>query len=196
MEVASIKTIKTPGSVLNQKGYELVSEQDIPLTAREWLRLEQLTEEMNLNYEKVDVVGDTSEDLSLNVFRVKKPGDSKIYHEEFMSLIGSQKMLSFYQKICKNPRLVIDRCQVHLYKTGDYIARHIDRESYQGYLFSLLFALSKDFSGGEMVLYNNNDSNKFKIPYRGLLFSDSGIPHEVLPIKSGIRKSLAIFLME
>lgn len=142
-------------------------------------------------------MGDTHEALSMRVFRVKKPGNNQIFHQELMHIIGSSKMLNFYRKICQNNKLFIDRCQVHLYKKNDYIARHVDQESYQGYLYSLLWAISKEFLGGEMVLYSKRvPVDTFKIPHRSILFANSAIPHEVLPVKLGIRKTAALFLME
>ncbi len=183
------------GSNLIKNGYELVLEPDIPLTNNEWSRLELLTEQKNLAYTQPEM-GDTKEELSLNVFRIKIAGDNKIYHEELMSLVASPKMLDFYRKICGNSKLIIDRCQAHLYKENDFIARHVDRESYQAYLYSLLFSVSHQFTGGEMVVYSNQGTTKFKIPMHAILFGDSAVPHEVLPIKSGIRKTIALFLME
>ena len=191
-----IKPAAYAGQTLEKNGYTLCTEQNIPFTQAEWSRLEVLTDEENLCYSKPQV-GDTDESLSMGVFRIKKPGDLKIFHEELMHIIASPKMLNFYRETCQNNKLLIDRCQAHLYKTNDFIARHVDKESYQGYLYSLLFAISQDFSGGEMVLYNNKGTvDTFKLPYRSLLLADSAIPHEVLPVKSGIRKTVAFFLME
>lgn len=196
MKVSSQMRRISKDSALEYNGYEVIYEHDIPFSRKEWEQIERLTTENNLSYVKV-YNGDTSEALSLNVFRVKKPGLNEIYHDELMEIVGSKKMLDFYRQICKNNKLKIDRCQVHLYKKNDYIARHIDKESYEGYLYSLLFAISDNFSGGEMILYNKKGSaDKFVIQNHSLLLFDSDIPHEVLPIKSGIRKTLAMFLME
>ncbi|HXH54590.1 MAG TPA: 2OG-Fe(II) oxygenase [Gammaproteobacteria bacterium] len=193
---ACIEPAVYTGQTLEKNGYTLCTAQDIPFTPTEWARLEFLTDEENLSYSKAQV-GDTNESLSMGFFRIKKPGELKILHEELMQIIASPKMLNFYREICQNNKLWIDRCQAHLYKTNDFIARHVDKESYQGYLYSLLFAISQDFLGGEMVLYNNKGTvDTFKLPYRSLLLADSAIPHEVLPVKSGVRKTLAFFLME
>lgn len=185
------------GDSLRNSGYELIAEQNIPLTYDEWLRLEFLTEEQNLPYSQGNL-GDTQEALSMKVFRIKTSRSKEILHLELMTLIGSPKMLDFYRRVCGNNKLIIDRCQAHLYKKDDFIARHIDRDSYEDYEFSILIAISQDFTGGEMILYQVGKietANKFKLPNRTALIADSGIPHEVLPLQSGIRKTIALFLM-
>ena len=47
-----------------------------------------------------------------------------------------------------------------------------------------------------MVIYKNETTDSFKIPYHSLLVTDSDIAHEVLPVTSGIRKTIAIFFKE
>jgi len=180
---------------LQKNKYLLIPKENIPFTKEEWERLNFFTEEQNLPYSKVNK-GDTHEAVSANVFRIKLAGNDSILHEDLMNILGSSKMLNFYRKIANNDQLIIDRCQAHLYKENDFISRHIDRESYSGYLYSILLAISEDFTGGEIILYGENTADKFAIPYQSILFADSNIPHEVLPVKSGVRKTIALFLME
>lgn len=196
-DLKDIQWLNYPGTSLAQKGFEYITEKNCVLSSLEWKRLELLTDQTVLPYTKINV-GDTQEDLSLSVFRIKKPQEAEIHHSELMNILGSPKMLAFYRSICNNKHLIIDRCQAHIYETGDFISKHIDRESYQGYLYSLLFSLSEDFSGGEMVLYDikGGSPETCKIPPRTILFADSGVPHEVLPVTSGCRKTIALFLME
>lgn len=175
--------------------YLLIPKEMIPFTKKEWELLKFFTEEQNLQYFKSNR-GDTNESLSMNIFRIKLAGDDRILHEGLMDIIGSSKMLNFYREIAHNDQLIIDRCQAHLYKENDFISRHIDRESYSGYLYSILLAISEDFTGGEIILYRENTTDKFAIPYQSMLFADCNVPHEVLPVKSGVRKTIALFLME
>ena len=180
---------------LEREGYEFFDLDKIPFTSSEWSRLTQLMDEKQALFTRV-YVGDTTEASSLSVLRVKNPDNANILHQELMNLVGSKKMIDFYRKICKNENLVIDRCQAHIYKEGDFISYHVDRESYSGYLYSLLFYISDDYAGGEMVMYIDGKACKFNIPKGTLLLADSSIPHEVLPVKSGVRKTVAVFLME
>jgi hypothetical protein len=180
---------------LQKNKYLLIPKEIIPLTKEEWELLKFLTEEQNLQYFKAKT-GDTKEALSMNVFRIKLAGDDRVLHEGLMNIIGSSKMLNFYREIANNDQLIIDRCQAHLYKEKDFISRHIDQESYSGYLYSILLAISEDFTGGEILLYKENRVDKFTIPYQSILFADCNLPHEVLPVESGIRKTIALFLME
>jgi len=44
-----------------------------------------------------------------------------------------------------------------------------------------------------MILYIDGKANTFNIPKETLLAADSGIPHEVLPVKSGYSKNSSGF---
>jgi hypothetical protein len=92
------------------------------------------------------------------------------------------------------------------YTDGDFFSKHKDIDYFTGGISGKFvpnfrkfiggFHLYSDYTGGEFVLYNDiekiNILNKPGIVY---LF-DSSIEHEVLPIKTGIRKSIVFFINE
>jgi Rps23 Pro-64 3,4-dihydroxylase Tpa1-like proline 4-hydroxylase len=83
------------------------------------------------------------------------------------------------------------------YNVGDFFSKHRDSDYLKnGALrkFVVGFHLYSDYTGGDFVLYDDmhrtNILNNAGVVY---LF-DSDIEHEVLPIKTGIRKSIVIFI--
>jgi hypothetical protein len=76
------------------------------------------------------------------------------------------------------------------HKDSDYLKKDVVRKFVGG------FHLYSDYTKGEFVLYNSiekiNILNKPGVTY---LF-DSSIEHEVLPIETGIRKSIVFFINE
>ena len=76
------------------------------------------------------------------------------------------------------------------YKTGDYVKKHVDTSSEQHRTLSCSLILNDDYGGGEMSFFNGEIKPDLK---RGdlLIFPSSfTYPHEVLPVKSGIRYSI------
>jgi PKHD-type hydroxylase len=72
---------------------------------------------------------------------------------------------------------------------------HVDEtKSYTGMRRSLSFSLQLShpdtYTGGEVLAYNGDTTFEFNKAYGSITFFDSGLMHEVLPIKTGIRKSL------
>lgn len=85
------------------------------------------------------------------------------------------------------------------YNEGNFFSKHKDSDYLQNGAvrkFVVGFHLYCDYTGGEFVLYNDiektNISNKPGVVY---LF-DSDIQHEVLPVETGIRKSIVMFINE
>jgi len=83
------------------------------------------------------------------------------------------------------------------YNEGDFFSKHKDNDYLKNGVVRKFvggFHLYSDYTGGEFVLYNDvekiNILNKPGIVY---LF-DSNIEHEVLPIETGIRKSIVFFI--
>ena len=80
------------------------------------------------------------------------------------------------------------------YNTDDYVCEHVDTHSGQHRTLSCSLILNDDYEGGEISFFNN----KYKpMLMRGdLLIFPSGFayPHQVLPVKSGIRYSIVTWI--
>jgi len=90
------------------------------------------------------------------------------------------------------------------YSDNDYFSKHKDNDYFTNGMSGKFvpnfrkfvggFHLPSDYTGGDFVLYN--DMEKIKIlnnPGVVYLF-DSSIEHEVLPIETGVRKSIVFFI--
>tara|TARA_R110002111_G_scaffold181887_1_gene247456 strand:- start:160 stop:723 length:564 start_codon:yes stop_codon:yes gene_type:complete len=145
------------------------------------------------NFEPVEK-GDTDESSSLLCLRIKKPDINLYTSKKVENLLGKNEFISFLKSQTNLKRIEIDRCQAHVYKTGDFLSLHNDTESCAEYKYSCILFLSDDYEGGEFKVYNRGNCYSFKPNYGSLLIIKSGLMHEVCKIKKGIRKVLVFFL--
>ena len=79
------------------------------------------------------------------------------------------------------------------YKTGDYVKKHVDTSSDQHRTLSCSLILNDDYVGGEISFF---DDKKLNLKKGDLLIFPSSFtyPHQVLPVKDGIRYSIITWI--
>jgi PKHD-type hydroxylase len=69
-----------------------------------------------------------------------------------------------------------------------------ETKSYTGLRRSLSFSMQLSepdtYTGGEVMIYNGDVTFESNKTFGSITFFDSALMHEVLPVKTGIRKSL------
>lgn len=83
------------------------------------------------------------------------------------------------------------------YENGQEFKYHWDNGGEYDYrIKSISIQLSENYEGGEMVLWGYNGDVLFDKTIGNIIIFDSGLPHQIFPIKSGIRYSLVFWLKE
>lgn len=177
-------------------GSALVPTELVPLTELEWQQLDGLM--LEVNYEKV-VGGDTGDSHSVWVGRFVndeiRPMPLSELTTPLVALIMSEKMQQWYGFFVTDEKLCLRRCQANVMKTGDFIGYHIDQDTTPDYTATFVFLLNDDFEGGEFVTYHmDSDPNHYRSKKYNVLVNRGDLPHEVTPVTSGCRRSLACFL--
>ena len=80
------------------------------------------------------------------------------------------------------------------YKTGDYVKKHVDTSSEQHRTLSCSLILNDDYDGGEMSFLDGEVKPDLKKGDLLVFPSSFTYPHEVLPVKSGIRYSIITWI--
>jgi hypothetical protein len=117
--------------------------------------------------------------------------------------VSADRILSILQKAaaiqrCREmlgaPYLVIRRAQTNVISAGGYIGLHTDSESNPEYLANVVIGLTDEYSGGDYVIHHGSRSQAFRLRRGTVLISLNDVPHEVTPVSSGLRCTLAFFL--
>jgi len=170
----------------------LFSPEEIPFSEQEWQQLERLLH--NSEYEHI-IGGDADESHSVQVSRyfndVEQPTALNQYSREIETLVMSDKMRDFYQQFTGTSKLCLRRCQANRLQTGDYIGEHKDQDSSPDYLATIVFHFSDDYSGG---FFQTSDKQQYKPGVRMALVNNCSVSHQVTPVESGTRLTLACFL--
>lgn len=180
---------------LTETGALLFSGDDVPLTETQWQALEATSREAD--YEHV-IGGDAGEGHSVYVSRfvndVIAPVDLQPRALPVKEIILSQRLMAFYQQFLGPKPLCLRRCQANLLKADDYIGRHIDQHSSPDYIASVVFHFDSDYQGGDFVSQPHTDSELKVHPKPHSVMVNSGsVWHEVEPVVSGERRTLACF---
>ena len=80
------------------------------------------------------------------------------------------------------------------YKTGDYVKKHVDTSSDQHRTLSCSLILNDDYEGGEISFLNGEIKPNLKKGDLLIFPSSFTYPHQVLPIKKGIRYSIITWI--
>lgn len=83
------------------------------------------------------------------------------------------------------------------YDVGDFFSKHKDSDYLKSGVvrkFVVGFHLYCDYTGGDFILYNDTQQINILNNAGVVYVFDSDIEHEVLPIESGIRKSIVMFI--
>lgn len=178
-------------------GCTLIAEDAVPLTTAQWQAILQLCQ--SVDYEKV-VGGDTGDAHSVWVGRfvndVVLPEHYSERTPELLEIIMSPTMQRWYSQCTglEEP-LCLRRCQANKMQSGDFIGYHIDRDTTPDYDATFIFHLSQEYQGGEFVVHHpQQGSLRYTTRQHQVMLNRGDIPHEVLPIATGMRLSLACFL--
>ena len=180
----------------DEQGTLMFKEAELPLSNEEWQQIENLLDEVE--YEHI-VGGDAGEGHSVWVCRfyndIDKPTALHERSEEISNIIMSAKMKAFYKQIIGADELCLRRCQANLLHKNDYIGTHVDQDSNPDYFATVVLHFGSDYRGGEFVTRDQQrGDHSYKPEKRAILVNDCSIPHEVLTIESGERKTLACFM--
>ena len=80
------------------------------------------------------------------------------------------------------------------YKTGDYVKKHVDTSSDQHRTLSCSLILNDDYEGGEISFFDGEIKPHLKKGDLIIFPSSFTYPHQVLPIKKGIRYSIITWI--
>lgn len=181
---------------IEKTGALIFDKKDVPLSDSQWQTLEALAEQSD--YEHV-IGGDAGEGHSVYVSRfvndVIEPTDLLPQAAAVKDIVMSDTMLSFYKRFTGDKPLCLRRCQSNLLKSHDYIGRHIDQHSNADYIASVVFHFNSDYEGGDFVSQPNT-SGELRLhpePY-SVVINRGDVWHEVEPVRSGERRTLACFI--
>lgn len=80
------------------------------------------------------------------------------------------------------------------YETGGYYQEHVDGSIENIRTLSCSIILNEDYEGGEFAFFNNSVRYKLNAGDAILFPSNFMYPHEILPVKKGIRYSIITWL--
>jgi predicted 2-oxoglutarate/Fe(II)-dependent dioxygenase YbiX len=190
---------------IKQKGHILLVGDKCPLTINEFKEIEKITS--CIKYERISK-GDAGDSHRLQVARfrldIDEPEDLSPLSTNLMDILNSEKMKLFYRSVTNFDTTCIRRAQSHILGKGDYVGIHIDGEgnsekypgSHLDYKYAIVLHFRLTYEGGDTVLYPTGNKKQIALPEYSMLIIPGSLPHEVLPIKEGERKSLAYFLSD
>lgn len=189
---------------IEQQATLLFTQQEIPLTPREWDQLATIL--ARSEYQHI-VGGDADESHSVWVSRyfndVDSPQALSDFSKQIESIVMSPKMRAFYQQFTGTEKLCLRRCQANKLYTGDFIGLHKDQDSSPDYFATIVFHFSDNYVGGYFQASNqisNQAGNiagkkqRYKPEAYTALVNNCSIPHQVTAVESGERLTLACFL--
>lgn len=163
-----------------------------PFTIEDWRILNKEVREMPYS---TLAYGDTDESMSIDVTRIKIAQDDDIKNREIFRILHKAEFKSLIKSITGMDEYVIDRCQAHIYREGDFIAAHRDKNSCETYEYVVSIVLDSDYEGGGFVVYKKNGEKQIFHPKANqILLSSCDFYHEVLPVTKGERRVLLSFI--
>jgi len=182
---------------IEQQPTLLFKEEEIPLSNKQWQQLGHLLAKSD--YQHI-IGGDAEEGHSVWVSRyyndVESPEALSALSEEVKSIVMSAEMRDFYQQFTGTDKLCLRRCQANRLGQGDYIGLHKDQDSSPDYLATIVFHFSSEYEGGYFQI-DNDDAiapRQYRPTAHMALVNNCSIPHQVTPVESGERLTLACFL--
>ena len=191
----SSRTIEQLADDFKRHGAVVLQRDEIPLSQEQWHVLELLIRD--IEYVKI-VGGDTGDAHSVWVGRfvndVDKPQLLHTASERILQLLLGDVMHRFFAGLIGAQPLCIRRCQANRLFEDDFIGYHIDQDTTPDYMATAVFQFSDGFEGGEFVLHHPEQGDvTLTLPKYSVLLNRGDIPHQVLPVKHGMRQSLACF---
>jgi len=191
----SARSTEQLAEFFQQHGAIILQREELPLEDSQWARLESLLSQMD--YAKV-VGGDTGDAHSVWVGRfvndVEKPESLHPLAQPLLEIAMHESMHALFGQLVGSYPLCVRRCQANRLFKGDFIGYHIDRDTTPDYTATAVFQFSDDFEGGEFMLYHPEEGESLlKLPKYSVLLNRGDIPHQVMPVQTGVRLSLACF---
>jgi hypothetical protein len=186
------KELEKIKSQLYIKGAVVIPEISLPFSNDEKRVLDQFTEHESLDYQIINK-GDTDEDTSLNIARVKTRNNNNIGNLKLYNILNSKNFSRFLYNVTGEKNFHLDRIQSHIFYTHDFIGKHVDSLSVPSYIYSGVIHFNSEYEGGEFVAYLDS-ATTIKPDGFSLILFNSHIPHEVKKITKGRRKTLVFFL--
>lgn len=191
----SARSTEQLAELFQQRGAIVLQREELPLSNSLWDALEALLAQMD--YAKV-VGGDTGDAHSVWVGRfvndVEKPESLHVLTQPLLEIVMNEDMRAFFGQLVGAYPLCMRRCQANRLFHEDFIGYHIDRDTTPDYTATAVFQFSDEFEGGEFMLYHPEDGEKLvKLPKYSVLLNRGDIPHQVMPVQTGVRLTLACF---
>lgn len=181
---------------LRSKGGMVLSPAELPFTQAELQKLEEILTYNEKEYH-LQGGGDTEEAGLGYVNRVKKENGGVYKYAAVADIFTSDKMITFLkqQTGLKNP--IVDRMNSNLYKEGCFVGRHVDSESWGGYVLTCILCLDDQYTGGKFMVYRQDGAEIAFHPKKfHMILTPAEIPHEVKKVESGIRHHLCFFIRD
>jgi hypothetical protein len=186
-----------PYRQLTENGTLIYSSEQAPLSVDEWDSLRKLIEHADFDHV---VGGDANEMHSVHVARfvndVDRPRSLSPLTDDIKQIVMSEKMREFYSGFTGTSELCLRRCQANRLEQGDYIGIHKDQDSNPHYIATVVFHFDTDYEGGDFVTYDNGGESRHHPQPFSLLVNNCEVPHEVTPVCTGKRLTLACFLSQ
>jgi predicted 2-oxoglutarate/Fe(II)-dependent dioxygenase YbiX len=182
---------------IEQQPTLLFEKGEIPLSETQWQQLAHLLAKSD--YQHV-IGGDAEEGHSVWVSRyyndVESPEALSALSEEVKAIVMSAEMRDFYQQFTGTDKLCLRRCQANRLSRGDYIGVHKDQDSSPDYFATIVFHFSNEYEGGYFQIENDDvtTTRRYRPSAQMALVNNCSIPHQVTPVESGERLTLACFL--
>jgi len=191
----TLRTVKQLAEQFARDGALVIRPKELPLTSENWNALESILDQMD--YEKV-VGGDTGDAHSVWVGRfvndVVKPEHLHRLTSHVLEILMSETMHRFFAEIAGESPLCVRRCQANRLFKDDFIGYHVDQDTTPDYKATAIFQLSGDYQGGEFVVHHPEQGDcVMQFPRYSVLMNRGDIPHQVKPVKAGVRSTLACF---
>jgi hypothetical protein len=162
-------------------------------------RLIELQQYIPEEHVQVGDVGDTH-DLHIRRFMHDRAGEipervHRPYSDQILEILTDDRRTAFFTDLIEPGReLFIRRAQYNRLVRDSFVGLHVDAESNPGFALSVLVQLGREYGGGEFVAYPPDGPELVLEPTFGsVIVLDPQRPHEVRPVKSDQRISLAYF---
>lgn len=142
--------------------------------------------------------GDTDEAVSVRVHRLLIDGDEPratdaVLVDALLAIVATPNKLALYEKILACEPLVVRRMQAHILAEGEFIGRHRDSDSSNRYLAAVVVQLNAAEVGGGFAIYPPDRPTLLLHDFT-VLITDAELEHEVMPVITGRRCTLAFWL--
>ncbi|HHO58941.1 MAG TPA: 2OG-Fe(II) oxygenase [Thiotrichales bacterium] len=177
---------------IEERGTLVFENSELPLTPMEWQQLESLVAQSPFEH---IIGGDAGESHSVHVSRyyndVEEPVALNAIAPAIADIVMSPKMRRFYARFTGTETLCLRRCQANKMLAGDFIGMHKDQDSSPDYYATVVFHLDSAYTGGH---FETCDQRRYRPARHMALVNNCSISHQVTPVESGTRLTLACFL--